>query len=298
MNTASFLRLICLAAIWGGSFLFMRIAANTFGPAYLIEFRVGFAALSLLLVALYLKRKLAFRSHFKHFMTIGLFNTALPFMLFAYAAQTLNASTLSVLNSTAAIWGALIGIFWHKTNLSAKASLGMLIGVTGVITLVGVDAIHIGLDAALPILAGIMAAFSYGIATNYTKTAPKIAAFDNAHGNMWAAVLIILPLLPFIPMRGEPNQQEMLSVVALGVICTGAAYLLYFKLVADEGAASALSVTFLIPVFGILWGTLILEEPIGWNTIVGTILVLSGTMMVTGFSPRQMFQRTKMVEQN
>ncbi len=298
MSTASFLRLICLAAIWGGSFLFMRIAANTFGPAFLIEFRVGFAAISLLLVSLYLKRKLAFRSNFKHFMIIGLFNTALPFMLFAYAAQTLNASTLSVLNSTAAIWGALIGIFWHKAILTAKASLGMLIGVAGVITLVGVDAINIGLDAALPIFAGVMAAFSYGIATNYTKTAPKIAAFDNAHGNMWAAVLIILPLLPFMPMRGEPSQQEMLSVVALGVLCTGAAYLLYFKLVADEGAASALSVTFLIPVFGILWGTLILDEPIGWNTIVGTTLVLSGTMMVTGFSPRQMFQRPKAVEQS
>ncbi|MEZ8100395.1 DMT family transporter [Vibrio bivalvicida] len=298
MSTASFLRLICLAAIWGGSFLFMRIAANTFGPAFLIEFRVGFAAISLLLVSLYLKRKLAFRCHFKHFMIIGLFNTALPFLLFAYAAQTLNASTLSVLNSTAVIWGAVIGIFWHKAIVTPRASLGMLVGVIGVVTLVGVDAINIGLDSVYPILASILATFSYGIATNYTKTAPRIAAFDNAHGNMWAAVLIILPLLPFIPMIGEPTQQEMLSVVALGVICTGAAYLLYFKLVADEGAASALSVTFLIPVFGILWGTLILEEPIGWNTIVGTMLVLSGTMMVTGFSPRQMFQRTKMVEQN
>ncbi|MCG9581190.1 DMT family transporter [Vibrio tubiashii] len=298
MSTASFLRLICLAAIWGGSFLFMRIAANTFGPAFLIEFRVGFAAISLLLVSLYLRRKLAFRTHFKHFMIIGLFNTALPFLLFAYAAQTLNASTLSVLNSTAVIWGAVIGIFWHKTVVTPKASLGMLIGVVGVVTLVGVDAINIGLDSVYPILASIMATFSYGIATNYTKTAPKIAAFDNAHGNMWAAVLIILPLLPLLPMRGDPSQDEMLAVFTLGVVCTGAAYLLYFRLVADEGAASALSVTFLIPVFGILWGTLILDEPIGWNTIVGTTLVLSGTMMVTGFSPRQMFQRPKAVEQS
>lgn len=297
MSAASFLRLIALAAIWGGSFLFMRIAANTFGPAFLIEFRVAFAALSLLVVALYLKRKLAFRRNLKHFMTIGLFNTALPFLLFAYAAQTLNASTLSVLNSTAAIWGALIGIFWHKSTLSAKASIGMVIGVVGVITLVGVDALQIGMEAALPILAGVMAAFSYGIATNYTKTAPKIAAFDNAHGNMWAAVLIVLPILPFIPMRAEPNQVEILSVIALGVVCTGAAYLLYFKLVADEGAASALTVTFLIPVFGILWGWLILAEPIGLNTILGTTLVLSGTMMVTGFSPRQLIQKHTLAPQ-
>ncbi len=298
MSSASFVRLICLAAIWGGSFLFMRIAANTFGPAFLIEFRVLFAAMSLLFMSMYLKRKLPLRNNFRHFMTIGLFNTALPFMLLAYAAQTLNASTLSVLNSTAAIWGALIGVFWHKTKLTGKASTGMLIGVIGVTTLVGIDAINVGLDAALPILASVMAAFSYGIATNYTKTAPKIAAFDNAHGNMWAAVLIILPLLPFVPMRGEPTQAEVISVVILGVVCTGAAYLLYFRLVADEGAASALSVTFLIPVFGILWGSLILDEPIGWNTILGTIMVLSGTMMVTGFSPSRLLHKPKPIEQN
>lgn len=297
MSSASFLRLICLAAIWGGSFLFMRIAANTFGPAYLIEFRVGFAAISLLIVSLFLRKRLAFRQHFRHFMIIGLFNTALPFLLFAYSAQTLNASTLSVLNSTATIWGALIGIFWHKAPLTPKASVGMLIGIFGVITLVGLNAINIGINAALPIFAAVMAACSYGIATNYTKTAPKIASFDNAHGNMWAAVLIILPLLPFIPMRGEPSQHEVLSVIALGVVCTGAAYLLYFRLVADEGAASALSVTFLIPVFGILWGWLILDEPIGWNTIIGTTLVLLGTMMVTGFSPSRLFARKMTAEQ-
>ncbi len=107
MSAASFFRLLCLAAIWGSSFLFMRIAAHSFGPAYLIEFRVLFAALSLLVVALYLKKNLApLLRHPKHFLMIGLFNTALPFLCFAYAAQTLNASTLAVLNSTAVIWGS------------------------------------------------------------------------------------------------------------------------------------------------------------------------------------------------
>lgn len=291
MATASFFRLICLAAIWGGSFLFMRIAANTFGPAYLIEFRVGFAALSLFIISLFIKRSLAFRANIKHFAIIGLFNTALPFLLFAYAAQTLNASTLSVLNSTAAIWGALIGVFWHRAILTLKATFGMVLGVAGVCVLVGMDALNIGVDAILPIAAGIMAAFCYGIATNYTKTAPKFNSFDNAHGNMWAAALIILPLLPWVPMRGVPNHIEIMSVVTLGVICTGAAYLLYFRLVADEGAASALSVTFLIPVFGILWGAMILGEPVGWNTLIGTTLVLSGTMLVTGFSLRQLIKQ-------
>ncbi|WP_045406016.1 DMT family transporter [Vibrio jasicida] len=293
MTAASFFRLLCLAAIWGGSFLFMRVAANTFGPAYLIEFRVAFAAIALLLIAFYLKKKLAFTKHIKHFFIIGLFNSAVPFLLFAYAAQTLNASTLAILNSTAPIWGALIGFVWYRSPLTAKAILGMMIGIGGVAVLVGLDSSIIGSEATLPIGASLMASFSYGIATNYTKNAPQVPAFDNAHGSMWAAVIWVLPLLPFLPMRAEPTSIEWSSVVALGVVCTGLAYLLYFRLVSEIGPASALTVTFLVPVFGILWGYLILGEPVGFNTIIGTILVLSGTMLVTGFSPAAMLAKRK-----
>ena len=149
MRAASFFRLLCLAAIWGGSFLFMRVAANTFGPAYLIEFRVAFAAVALLLIALYLRKRVVFFKHIKHFFIIGLFNSAIPFLLFAYAAQTLNASTLAILNSTAPIWGALIGFVWYRSPLSAKAILGMMIGIGGVAVLVGLDSSIIGNGAIL-----------------------------------------------------------------------------------------------------------------------------------------------------
>lgn len=290
MSVASALRLLLLAAIWGGSFIFTRIAANAFGPAYLIEARVGFAAISLLIVAIYLKRKLPLLENPKHFLFMGLFNSALPFFLFAYAAQTLNASTLSILNSTAAIWGAIIALFWHKTPLTPKRLIGLMVGIIGVAILVGWDAATIGNEAVLPIFAGIMAAFCYGVATNYAVNAPKVSSFDNAHGSMWAATLLVLPLLPFIPMRETPTGSMMWSVVALGVICTAMAYLIYFRLIQDIGASSTLSVTFLIPVFGILWGNLVLDEHIGVNTVVGTVLVLSGTMLVTGFSVTALFK--------
>ncbi|EGR0312269.1 DMT family transporter [Vibrio parahaemolyticus] len=271
--------------MWGGSFLFMRVAANTFGLAYLIEFQVAFAAVALLMIALYLRKRVVFFKHIKHFFIIGLFNSAVPFLLFAYAAQTLNASTLAILNSTAPIWGALIGFVWYRSPLSAKAILGMMIGTGGVAVLVGLNSSTIGNEAIFPIGASLMASFSYGIATNYTKNARQVPAFDNAHGSMWAAVIWVLPLLPFLPIRSEPSTFEWGSVITLGVLCTGLAYLLYFHLVSEIGPTSALTVTFLVPVFGILWGYLILGEPIGFNTIIGTILVLSGTMLVTGFSP-------------
>ncbi|WP_275588158.1 DMT family transporter [Vibrio gigantis] len=289
----SFIKLIILAAIWGGSFLFMRIAASPLGPAVLIEARVLCAAVTLLLVSFYLKRKLSFNTHSKHFFILGLFNTALPFLCFAYAAQTLNASTLAILNSTAPIWAAIIGAIWTKTALERKVLLGLGIGVTGVGVLVGWDAINIGQEAIVPIFAAVMAAFSYGIASNYTKTAPKVEAFNNAHGSMWAAVLIVLPFVFFMPMREAPDLTITTSVILLGAVCTGLAYLLYFNLINELGAPSALSVTFLIPVFGILWGNLFLDEAIGINTIVGSILVITGTMLVTGLSPVQMIKNAR-----
>lgn len=284
MTLGNLLQLLLLAALWGGSFLFMRISANALGPAVLIESRVTLAALFLLVVSLFIKRKLPLLQHKRHFFIIGLFNTALPFLFFAYAAQTLNASTLSILNSTAAIWGAVISVFWTKTSLTKHATAGLVLGVIGVMILVGWDAAKLGSESILPITAGIMAAVCYGIASNYTRTAPQISSFDNAHGNMWAAALIVLPLVFLIPIRETPTIEISLSVLALGVFSTGVAYLLYFNLVASVGAASTLSVTFLIPVFGILWGYLLLDEQVGWNTVFGTILVLSGTMLVTGFS--------------
>jgi len=299
MTTANIIRLLTLAALWGGTFLLMRVTAGSLGPTLLIGGRVGFAAIFLLLVACYLKRQLTFRRYWSHFMIIGFFNSALPFLLFAYAAQTLTAATLAVLNATAPIWGAIIAAVLTRTALSKQTIAGLGLGIMGVSVLVGLES---GFDLSVamwPIVAGTLAAVSYGIASNYAKhgaqsgdkSAPAISAFDNAHGSMWAATIIVVPLLPFFPANEAITGSMVGAVVALGVLCTGVAYLLYFKLIADVGAAPALSVTFLIPVFGILWGYLFLDESIGWHTVIGSALVIMGTMLVTGFSLRRLYQR-------
>jgi drug/metabolite transporter (DMT)-like permease len=103
---------------------------------------------------------------------------------------------------------------------------------------------------------------------------------------MWAAALFVVPVLPFFPQPGEPTLGVMGAVLALGVLCSGIAYLLYFRLIAEVGTTSALTVTFLNPVFGILWGALFLGEVVGWYTVVGSAIVLVGTALVTGFVPR------------
>ena len=285
MNTANFLRLVLLAAIWGSSFLFMRIAAPVLGPAVLIEYRVAFAALFLLVVGLLLKKRLDLRTHWKHYLILGFFNSALPFLLFAFAACTLSASVLSVLNATAPMWGALIGALWSRQAIGARTGLGLVLGTAGVALLVGFDHVSSRPGAGIALAAALAAAFSYSVASTYTKTAKSVEPFANAHGSMWAATLLVIPALPFFPSPGEPTIGIMAAALALGVMCSGIAYILYFRLIQDVGPTSALTVTFLNPLFGILWGAVFLHEVIGWYTIAGSAIVITGTALVTGFRP-------------
>jgi drug/metabolite transporter (DMT)-like permease len=285
MSTANLLRLILLAAIWGGSFLFMRIAAPVLGAAVLIEYRVLFAAIFLAIVGVVLKKSLMWKQHWKHFFILGLFNSALPFLMFAFAARTLSASVLAVLNATTPLWGTLIAAIWSRTMVSGKVLMGLGLGTCGVALLVGFDHVSTKPGAGIAIAAVLFASFNYGIASNYAKQAKAVEPFANAHGSMWASALLVLPVVPFFPAPAEPTIGIMSAVIALAVLCSGVAYLIYFRLIQDVGPSSALTVTFLSPLFGILWGVMFLGETVGWYTFAGAAIVITGTALVTGFRP-------------
>jgi drug/metabolite transporter (DMT)-like permease len=159
-------------------------------------------------------------------------------------------------------------------------------GTVGVALLVGFDKMTAHPGAGVAVAAALFAAFSYSIASLYAKGAKSVEPFANAHGSMWAAALLVVPVLPLFPQPGQPTIGIMGAVLALGIVCSGIAYLLYFRLIAEVGTTSALTVTFLNPVFGILWGALFLHEVVGWYTVVGAAIVLVGTALVTGFVPR------------
>lgn len=283
MDVASIFRLIALAAIWGGSFLFMRIGAPVFGPGVMIELRVGLAALFLWLVCRFLGRQTRLLRQWRHFLIIGLLNSALPFMLFAYAAQTLSASLLSILNSSAPIYGAIIAAVWLRQPVSRSAAAGLLLGVAGVTTLVAGSPMVHGDGWWWAIAAGLAAPFCYGLASVYTKqSSTAVDPTDNAHGSMWAAAILVLPFALLQPIRQTPTPFDWIAVSALAIVCTGAAYLMFFRLIKDVGPMRALSVTFLIPVFGVLWGALLLGESVGWSKLFGGALVLCGTALANG----------------
>jgi drug/metabolite transporter (DMT)-like permease len=233
-----------------------------------------------------LKKRLDLKTHWKHYLILGFFNSALPFVLFAFAARTLSASVLSVLNATAPMWGALLGAAWSRQRIGARTALGLVCGTAGVALLVGFDSVSTRPGAGVAVTAALLAALSYSIASLYAKSAKSVEPFANAHGSMWAAALFVIPVLPFFPQPGQPSLGVMGAVLALGVLCSGIAYLLYFRLIAEVGTTSALTVTFLNPVFGILWGALFLGEVVGWYTVAGSAIVLVGTALVTGFVPR------------
>ncbi|WP_035054818.1 DMT family transporter [Andreprevotia chitinilytica] len=295
MNAASLARLLLLAALWGASFLFMRVAVPAFGPIWLMGFRVGIAALFLALMAAWWRRGLPLAGNARHYLMLGLFNTAFPFLCYAFAAKTLSASLMSILNATAPFWGTLVAALWLRVLPARKAWLGLAVGVAGVATLVGLDRITTKPGAGIAIAACLLATLCYGVASTYSKRhAQGIAPFDVAHGSMWGGSVLLFPLMVMLPSAHpvvEMAWQPLLAVLLLGVFCTGIAYLLYFRLIRDLGPASALTVTFLIPVFGVLWGVLLLGESVGLNTLVGALLVLLGTALVTGFSPRALLKR-------
>jgi drug/metabolite transporter (DMT)-like permease len=293
MTSGDLLRLLALAAIWGASFPLMRIASPILGSAYLAEGRVFIAAVFLYGLTFLLHKNRQLLRHWKHFLMVGFFNSALPFLLFGFAALYLSASQLSILNATAPIWAFLIALSIGTEKLQLKRSMGLLLGVIGVVILFGDALLGLETDTLWAMSLGLMAAFCYGIASNYAKTTKSMDSFDQAHGSMWAAAIFLIPTLPFIPMRAEPTTISIVAVLAIGIVCSGVAYLLYFRLIQDTGATSALTVTFLIPIFGTSWGILFLNEPLTWNGVVGMVIILIGTALVTGLNLKNLLSRSK-----
>lgn len=285
MSIDSLFRLLVLSALWGGSFLFMRIAVPVYGPAWLVFGRVGFGALFLLALAVCLGKDKNLVRNWKHYGIIAFFNSALPFFLFGVAASVLTTSQLAILNATAPTWGYLIGMILRTEVFKGSRVAGLILGMLGVYVIFQAPAVSNAGEFYLAVCLCLMAACSYGIASNYAKKAKSIEPFMNAYGSMWYSTVLVAPALLFFPVRSEPTVAASLSVVAIGVLCSGVAYLLYFRLIKDIGATSALTVTFLIPIFGSLWGYIFLGERQSPMTLVGIAIVIAGTVLVTGFRP-------------
>lgn len=283
MRTRDLVDLLTLGAIWGASFLFMRVAAPEFGAVPLIAARVGIAAVFLIVV---LARRGGLDQLYRNaprLTFLGAINSAIPFSLFAYAVLSVTAGFASVLNATAPLFGALVAFIWLRDRPSPTRIVGLLVGFAGVLVLVWGRLSVPGGGGGLAVLAGLAAAVLYGISANYAKKRLSgVDPFVTATGSLIAATALLLPLALLFWPDLPPSRVGWVSAVLLGVICTGIAYILYFRLLSRIGPSKTLAVTYLIPAFGVLWGYLILHEPITTSMVVGCAVILLGTTLATG----------------
>lgn len=283
MAASDILQIIAMAAVWGGSFLFLRIATPDFGPVPLIALRVAVSALVLLPVLLVRPAwRAEFRQNLGKLFTLGVINAAIPFPLFAYSTLFVTAGFASIINATAPLFAALVAGVWLRDRITIGGFLGLIIGFSGVVLLVG------GLPDARPgaylaIGGALFAALLYGVSASFVKRhLAGVNAWVTTIGSFGFAALVLTPLAAWTWPAATPSPGSWLAVLLLAVVCTAIPNIYYFRLVLRVGPGKAMSVAFLIPVFGILWGAVVLGETVTAAMLGGGAVVLLGTALVVG----------------
>jgi drug/metabolite transporter (DMT)-like permease len=258
------------------------------GPVPLAFARVTLAAAALLAFAAAQRDVPDLRARWRGLAVVGLVNSALPFVLFCFAEQFIAASTAGILNATSPFFGAIAAAVWLGEPLTTRKIGGMLLGLAGVVLLVGLSPEPLTATTALAIGACLGAAVCYGLAGVYTKRRMQgVPSFTLACGSQLAAAILLAPALPLTSVPGPVTAWVVANIVALAVASTAVAYLLYFRLIADIGPSRALTVTFLIPLFGVVWGFLFLDEAITANMLAGGALIVTGTALALRESGRK-----------
>jgi drug/metabolite transporter (DMT)-like permease len=280
--------LVVLAAFWGASFLFMRIAVPEFGPVVLAQLRVTIAALFLLPILLLRSDTSELIVHWKILALLGVLNSAIPFYLLSFSTLHLSGGFASILNATAPLWAAVVAWLWLSALLDRYKISGLLLGFAGVLILVWNKVSFATGASTLAIFAAIGAAAFYGIGANLArKYVSGISSLAVATGSMIAASLFLLPGAVILWPADSVTTGAWAAVIAMGVVSTGIAYALYFRLIANVGPAKAVAVTYLVPVFAVIWGTWLLDEAVTVTMLVGSVIILLGTALATGMLPRK-----------
>lgn len=288
MRVSDYIRLLFLAAVWGASFLFMKIAAPEFGAVNTAFLRVFFGFVGLAVILFTLRSSFRFEGKFRSALILGAINSGLPFFMYCLAAKWLPAGYSAILNATTPLMGAIIGFSFFSEKLTARKWLGVVLGLAGIMVITSVGDAQSNEEKIAGIIACLVATSCYAVAGFLTRRwisnkgglDPKIVAF----GSQIGATLFLLPFFTWSITTGPSinwlQGDVWLSVLGLGFICTAVAYIFYFRLIADIGPLRSLTVTFLIPPFGVLWGYLILHETISEEFIIGAVIVCFSVWLV------------------
>jgi drug/metabolite transporter (DMT)-like permease len=280
--------LTALAALWGASFLFIRIAVGSLGPVALPAARVACAGVALGAVALASGTPIAVRTRWREYLALGALASAIPFTLISAAEVTLTAGVASILNATPPLWSAIIAVPLLKEPLTGRLVIGLALALAGVSLVVGLAPVSIDPQFLLAVAAMLASGLCYAASGHYVRLRLEgESPLALATVQQLAAALLLAPAITIVPLRHAPSSAVLAAVAALALACTALAFPLYFRLLAEVGTTRAQSVTFLVPLFGVLWGALFLNERLRMIEGLGTIVLLWGVALVTGALPRR-----------
>jgi drug/metabolite transporter (DMT)-like permease len=288
VNPVDIFRLLSLAAIWGASFLFMRIIAPVIGSIPTAFFRVSIAAAGLLVILGLMRMSWDFKGKLKTVMLLGVINSGIPATLYSVAAQVLPAGYSSIFNATTPLMGVLIGgLFFHERLTGAKLG-GVFLGLFGVGVLTRAGPVAFDMELLMGAVACLLATTCYGfagfLARRWLDQAGGLDSRLSALGSMLGATLFLLPLFGYSVISQPPASwggwSVWLSLLGLGLGCTAFAYIIYFRLLSSIGPVKSMTTTFLIPLFGVLWGELFLDEPLSMAHVYGGMLIALALWLV------------------
>lgn len=281
MTFKNIVLLFLLSAIWGSSFIFMRILAPVFGAFGTAGLRLFIAGSVLLITFKFTNYQLKWKTDWKFLAMIGLLNSAIPFSLFSFAALHIPASISVVINTMTPMFGAIFAALILKEALTFQKCMGLIIGALGVFVVSGSKSVPDSTHALLAIIGCIFATACYGFSGALIKKyAQTIESKALAGGSQFFAGLMLLPFVFFQSNPMEITANIALLMLVFAVVCSSLAYLIYYYLIKALGPTSALSVTFLMPLFGMLWGYLILNEQISRRMFLGASIIILGTFLV------------------
>ena len=280
--------LLLLGAIWGSSFFNIKIATYSYEPYTLALIRVVLATVSMLAVSSFYKIKIqAFSKYWKIYALVGLCNLTIPFSLIAIGTNKIDSYLAALLMSTTPISGSILAHFFIKDEkITFLKSLGIILGFTGILLLF-FDKLIINESNYLFVLIIILGSTFYSISgIIILKKLKKLGNLNVTTSTLIWSVITLLPL-SFIfenPFESTPTLRSTLSLIYLGVIATGFAWWLRFKILSKNGIVFQTQVAYLIPIFGVIFGALILNEKITWKVLVSLIIIMSGIYIVKKYN--------------
>ncbi|MDA9917305.1 DMT family transporter [Gammaproteobacteria bacterium] len=274
MELKNWILLILLGAVWGSAFMFIKISADDFGPILLVNLRLLLAGALFLPFLLQKKYLTYFKSHFSGILILGIFSNAFPFTMFSYASLGATSNMLGILNGTTAFMTMVVAYFWLKESITPKQIFGIILGFLGILVLVNPANGSATLGASGFALVGALSySFSGVYIQKYQLNANKFVLIG------WAMLfggLFLTPLSFFNLPDQMPDNNAIAALLWLGIVSTGIAYLGYIRLIEQIGAVRTSTVTYLLPVFSIIWGSIFLQEKITWIIFGGFIFVMIG----------------------